>query len=576
MKILFKHMKRGTTYEFLGLERRESDKYPMVAYRSVDDGTRWSRPADEFVDRFVLVGEAALLKYPASDGGPHLRCEECNQARLSCCANGPVGNHRYCIACCPDHGLQRQVFHLLAWRLRQPSPLHFLTDPFIYAPEELVTSCSRCGSRAPSIGIIAGPTEYTTGPCPECQAREEKKRERAKLRAAQRVEISLKTPPEPGALYVPAAGGPAAEPIKPAGFSVPKRGALEALVLYLTVDKYGHKHTSEDPNVRPMLNAALAEHKALLKEIDTVWPECAYCGWRGEETTDRENAIAQDRAHQDVCEKSPLAELRSVLRGLESFVEKEPGFHLAAKVLALRDERDQLRLRGAGPSTAPTKRCPKCGFEHVVYLPGGTCITCLAKERDALRADLDREIALRVADGEQCSTHQGKWEAERDALRKELEAAKARAASSERAEHHAGGERDRALDRVREAEAEVTRLQRERIGDSEKINLHMTRADKAERQLVEVLGQRQKVIDALALVDGKIDFARVDEARRLLADSVYEAGCWLSMDETQAIWDHLRYLDHKLDPAHCEGCKRVTRAVALVPKLYATLTGRIA
>lgn len=52
----WRHERTGGVYATLMTAERESDHEPMLVYRSVDDGTVWVRPAEEFFDgRFKRV-----------------------------------------------------------------------------------------------------------------------------------------------------------------------------------------------------------------------------------------------------------------------------------------------------------------------------------------------------------------------------------------------------------------------------------------------------------------------------------------------------------------------------------------
>lgn len=60
-KPVFKHLKRGTTYNILGTARIQTewpvvDNVELTVYQGTEDGKMWARPTDEFLDgRFVKI-----------------------------------------------------------------------------------------------------------------------------------------------------------------------------------------------------------------------------------------------------------------------------------------------------------------------------------------------------------------------------------------------------------------------------------------------------------------------------------------------------------------------------------------
>lgn len=51
----YRHVGSGKRYAFVGVGLEEATLTPVVAYRSLDTGLLWTRPADEFRKRFVRV-----------------------------------------------------------------------------------------------------------------------------------------------------------------------------------------------------------------------------------------------------------------------------------------------------------------------------------------------------------------------------------------------------------------------------------------------------------------------------------------------------------------------------------------
>lgn len=51
MDVVLTHVKRGTSYNIVCIAIREEDHVPMMVYKDVDSGNRWTRPIAEFFSR---------------------------------------------------------------------------------------------------------------------------------------------------------------------------------------------------------------------------------------------------------------------------------------------------------------------------------------------------------------------------------------------------------------------------------------------------------------------------------------------------------------------------------------------
>lgn len=74
--MIFRHYKTAERYRFLHLAVEERTQTVVVVYEHVEDGTVWTRPAEEFFGQVrTLRGDAALANTNVEEFVPRFKLE---------------------------------------------------------------------------------------------------------------------------------------------------------------------------------------------------------------------------------------------------------------------------------------------------------------------------------------------------------------------------------------------------------------------------------------------------------------------------------------------------------------------